>query len=156
MNMRIEALAIIEEAAQRSFRDKGLWLDLGTELYQEYANPEAALTLRNICRQDPDYRRAKLALARAYLRLYEVEEARQILSEFQGDLSEAQVSVAVIDYHTVVGDIHRQFRWLSCVCATMRNDVKAGILLGNAYHSLRNFALAEAAYVAALDVLRRR
>ena len=62
MNMRIEALAIIEEAAQRSFRDKGLWLELGTELYQEYANPEAALTLRNICRQDPDYRRAKLAL----------------------------------------------------------------------------------------------
>ncbi len=151
MNMRIEALAIIEEAAQRSFRDKGLWLELGTELYQEYANPEAALTLRNICRQDPDYRRAKLALARTYLRLNEVEEARQLLGEFQGDLSEGQVSTAVIDYHTVVGEYSQAISLAKLRLRDNPQDVEAGILLGNAYHAVRNFALAEASYNAALQ-----
>ena len=56
MNMRIDALSIVDAAAQGSFHDKGLWLELGTELYQEYANPEAELVLRSICRQDPDYK----------------------------------------------------------------------------------------------------
>ena len=80
-----------------------------------------------------------------------MEEARQLLGEFQGDLSEGQVSTAVIDYHTVVGEYSQAISLAKLRLRDNPQDVEAGILLGNAYHAVRNFALAEASYNAALQ-----
>jgi len=153
INQRSEALAMIGEVTQQEFKDTGLWLELALELYQEHSYVEAVALLQAICRQDPDYRRAKLGLARAHLRMYEVDEARMILSEFHVALADKSLSSVVIDYHTVVGEYSQAISLAKLRLRDDPQDTEAAIFLGNVYHAMRDFATADCVYSDALQRL---
>ena len=93
--------------------------------------------------------------ARTHLRLYEVESA-QLWNDYHGDLNDREYSTAMADYHTVVGEYSEAIAIARHRLREDPSDVEAAILLGNAYRASRQFFLAEAAYVSALENLSCR
>ena len=152
LNNRLGALALIDRAAETPIKDAGLWLELATRLYREHADTEALTVSQRVARERPAMRSALLLAARTHLRLFEVDSARQILNDYHGDLNDREYSTAMADYHTVVGEYAEAIAIAKHRLREDASDIEAAILLGNAYRASRQFFLAEAAYVAALEI----
>jgi tetratricopeptide (TPR) repeat protein len=150
MNERSQALNFIDELTRQPLANPGDWLALASQLYDEQAFPEALALYRELSRCKAVERRARLGVARTYLRLYEVDLAKIILDECQNGEHDLEFTTVLIDYCTLVGDYAEAIELAKQRRRTDKHDVEAIILLADAYHASQQFAVAEATYSKAL------
>ncbi len=149
MNARTEAIELIGQLEKQPLKESGLWLEMASRFYDEQAFPEALALYRQVRRLQPG-RAAELGMARAYLRLYDVESARKVLADWRGRENDREVSMMMADYHTLVGEYSDAIAIARRLFETDAGDIQAAILLGDVYHASLQFGFAEAAYSAAL------